>query len=109
MYGTTCGIVSLPYLLPVTRGQPFAQDDDDDDVTVDNSGGEDLQKLSADQRALMNAEMDHVLHPDFVKRFVLYVRRHRYNHNYDRMKISEAAAAKIREIWVTLRSGDQNG
>ena len=79
----------------------------DDDEAV-GTGSSPLERLRGPARAQMRREMGQYLHPEFVKRYVQYVRRHRYASADQHMTITASAAKAIHGFWLELRQGNQN-
>jgi DNA replication licensing factor MCM2 len=66
--------------------------------------------LTPAQRALRRLELSsRALNPEFLRRYVLYIRRHRYRGDHVQLPISDEAQAAIEEMWVGLRQNNQNG
>ncbi|KAI8469933.1 MAG: MCM2/3/5 family-domain-containing protein [Monoraphidium minutum] len=69
-----------------------------------------LKPLTPAQAALRRQELGtRTLNPEFVRRFVLYIRRHRYRGPGAQLPISDEAQAAIEEMWVNLRQSNNNG
>jgi DNA replicative helicase MCM subunit Mcm2 (Cdc46/Mcm family) len=65
--------------------------------------------LTPSQRALRRLELgSRALDPEFVRRYVLYVRRHRYRGANVQLPISDEAQTAIEEMWVGLRQSNNN-
>ena len=90
----------------------------DDDAAMDEDGAAAGPRaprrvpkpLNPAQRALRRLELGaRALDPEFVRRYVLYVRRHRYRGAAATLPISDEAQAAIEEMWVSLRQNNNNG
>jgi len=107
---------NLPQTTP-TYSQPVEEEDEDmaDVARADQAAGPRAPRripkpLTPAQHALRRLELgSRALNPEFVRRYVLYVRRHRYRGTDVQLPISDEAQAAIEEMWVGLRQNNNNG